>query len=149
MCGGLSTQTLQFWLEWAGARLVAMPGRREGPAATKVIWPEYDQEKFEVLTFRGRLPLRAAAPDKDEIPLVDEILLFPNLCSQVHVRRVLHARALVHPLNQRHLFPWSRIAKLLHSDHKQVQRWHRKGLEEVVSKVDRSKVCRIEAFLGT
>ena len=74
----LSPQELQAWLEWAGARLIAMPGGRTRPAEPHVIWPEYSQEKFEILTFRSALPLRAAAPSSAEIPIVEEILLLPN-----------------------------------------------------------------------
>lgn len=145
----LTPVLLQEWLEWAGARLIAMPGRRIAPAEPTVIWPEYNRNAFEVLDFRRGLALRAVAPNKDEIDIVDEILLFPNVCTDVIVRRVLHTRALVHPLNGRHLFPWTRIAKLLSTDHKHVQRWHARGLTEVVAKLETARVCRVSAFLST
>lgn len=150
MCEVLTPTTLQMWLEWAGARLIAMPGGHIGPRDTGVFWPEYDRDRHEVLQFRGRLRLRAVAPNKDEIAIVDEILLLPNLCSEIRIRRVLHVRSLVHPLNGRHLYPWRRIAKLLATDHKQIKRWHVRGLEEVTAKADPAKVCLIaQSVAGT
>ncbi len=44
------------------------------------------------------------------------------------LRRILGARALVHPLTERHLFPWRRLAQILGADHKSVQRWHGQGV---------------------
>jgi hypothetical protein len=139
----LTPDELRVWLEWAGARLIAMPGGRIGPANYKVYWPEFSQETFQVLEFRKIAPLRASAPSKDEIPLVDEILTFPSVCKDIYTRRVLHVRALVHPVNHRYLYKWTRIAELLHTDRQTVRNWHAKGLREVVAKADPVKVCRI------
>jgi len=48
------------------------------------------------------------------------------------LRRIVAARSLVHPLTDRHLYPWRRLAAALGADHKAVQRWHRTGVEWVV-----------------
>jgi hypothetical protein len=48
------------------------------------------------------------------------------------LRRILGARALIHPLTRRHLFPWRRLATTLGADHKSVQRWHESGVAMVV-----------------
>lgn len=146
MCD-LTPTVLQTWLEWAGAKLIAMPGRREGPSGPKVIWPEYNRNTFEILKFRGTLSPRAAAPNKDEIDVVDKILLFPNVCSDPLTRRILHVRALVHPINGRHLYPWRRIGKLLRTDHKTVKRRHQHGLLEAVDKIPYVKVCEVKYFM--
>lgn len=142
----LTPSELQLWLEWAGARLIAMPGGHVGPAELKVIWPEYSQDKFQVLEFRKNLPIRAAAPSSVEIPFVDEILTLPNICAFEKTRRVLHARLLVHPINGRYRYTWRKIGILVESDHKTVKNWHRKGLEEVITKTNPEQVCRIWAF---
>jgi hypothetical protein len=41
---------------------------------------------------------------------------------QAVIRRIVGARALVHPITLRHLYPWRRLATLLGVDHKSVQR---------------------------
>jgi hypothetical protein len=51
---------------------------------------------------------------------------------QYVLRRILGARALVHPLTGRHLYPWRRLAAVLGSDHKAVQRWHGQGVALLV-----------------
>jgi hypothetical protein len=139
---------VQFWLEWAGARLIAMPEPRIKPAEPKVIWPEYNQDSREITNFRGRLSLRAAAPAKHEVAMVDKILLLPNVCALPNVRRVLHVRALVHPINYRHLYSWVRISKLLQTSPYIVKSWHRKGLNEVVTRTTPALLCEIKAFMG-
>ena len=144
----LTPSELQVWLEWAGARLIAMPGGRIGPSNTKVIWPDYAQDSFEVLEFRGAVPIRASAPSSTEIPIVDEILLLPNVCAKDYTRRVLHARSLVHPINGRYLYKWTRIAELLAVKAYTARRWYNEGLVEVISKAPEDKVCRIAAFLS-
>jgi hypothetical protein len=53
------------------------------------------------------------------------------------LRRILGARALVHPLTGRHLFPWRRLAAAVGADHKSVQRWHAQGLDMVVQALNR------------
>ena len=148
MVNDLSPSDLQTWLEWAGARLIAMPGGRIAPAQPHVIWPEYSQETFQVLQFRGGVPLRAAAPSSTEIPIVDEILTFPNVCERDYIRRTLHARSLVHPLNGRYLYKWSRIATLLDVKPTTVKVWHRNGLKEMAEKLEKSRICRVAAFFA-
>jgi hypothetical protein len=143
----LTPQELQVWLEWAGARLIAMPGPRIGPADIKVIWPEYSQEKFEILDFRNMTPLRAPGPSKDEIPIMEEILTLPALCSDPLKRRVLHSRALIHPVNSRHLYSWRKIALLLGRDAKTIKTWHTFALSEVCRRATNGSVCRIYAFM--
>src|SRR5215467_6305488 len=121
---------IQDWLEWAGARLIAMPEPRIRPADPHVIWPEYNQDQREVTDFRGRLPIRAAAPAKHEVAMVDKILLLPNIIDKPFIRRVVHVRSLVHPINYRHLYSWKRISTLLHTSPYHVKTWHAEGLQQ-------------------
>lgn len=144
----LTPPVLQNWLEWAGARLIAMPGARIKPKEPKVIWPEYDQEKFEILSFRAAIPIRAGAPSSTEIPIVDEILLLPNVCDDIYKRRILHARSLVHPISRRYLYNWKRISELLHTSPSIVKSLHVKGLKEACMKADPEHVCRIASFFN-
>ena len=43
---------------------------------------------------------------------------------------------LVHPITERHLFPWRRLATVLGADHKAVQRWHAQGIDLIVSSLN-------------
>lgn len=144
----LQPSTLQTWLEWAGVRLIAMPGKRIGPAEPGVCWPDYEQDPYEVLYFRGLRSIRISPPTPSEIPIIDEILSLPNTCNQITVRRVLHCRALIHPIRGTNLYPWTRVAELLDVKVYTVKRWHRQGLEEASVKAPPEKICRIRAFLS-
>lgn len=143
----LTPETLKFWLEWASARLLAIPSSRIKPQDSSVIWPEYSQDRFEILDFRANIMLRALAPSSAEIPLMDEILLLPNLCFSEKRRRAIRLRSLVNPVNNHHLFSWARLAERLSSDPKSVKRLYLRGIEEVSRKVPRDQVCRISTVL--
>lgn len=138
---------LKEWLEWAGARLIAMPMRGLRPNNPNVYWPDFSQNlnKFEKV-YGNDTPLRANGPSKDEIPIMDLILLLPNSCPNILGRRVLHARALVHPVHGRPLYPWTQIAKLLHSDRRRVKRLWEDSLDIAAERADPDSVCRIAAF---
>jgi hypothetical protein len=75
--------------------------------------------------------MRPPAPTAAAISAMDEAFEWLGLIPEQSylLRRILGARALVHPLTGRHLFPWRRLATLLGADHKSVQRWHRHGLK--------------------
>lgn len=143
----MTAEELQFCLEWAGARLIAMPEPRIRPAEPKVIWPEYSQDTHEVTTFRGGLPLRAAAPNKDEVAMVDKILLLPNVIARTNVRRVVHVRCLIHPINYRHLYSWVRISRLLHTSPYTAKAWHKRGLNEILDRTVPELLTEVEVFM--
>ncbi len=52
------------------------------------------------------------------------------------IRRIVGARSLVSPTTDRHLFPWRRLAKAIGADHKAVQRWHRQGIDMIVTSLN-------------
>lgn len=144
----ITTDDIQFWLEWAGARLIAMPEPRIKPAEPHVIWPEYSQDTREVTNFRGFVPLRASAPAKDEIAMVDKILLLPNVISRTNVRRVVHVRSLIHPVNYRHLYSWVRISRLLHTSPYTAKTWHKRGIEEILTRTSTDILDEFEDFMS-
>lgn len=144
----LDPQTLIVWLEWAGIRLIAMPGGRVGPADYRVFWPDYGQDRFQILHHRAPSAVRVAPPDGRQISIVETILLLPNLCEKPVVRRVLHARSLLHPANMRHLYPWPRIATTLEIKVASAKYMHKVGLQEVCRKVDEQTVCSISRRLA-
>ena len=127
-------------------RLVAMPSGRIFPSEYRSFWPDYSLDRFQVLENRPPLSVRAAAPSSQEIPIVDEILLLPNLISWETKRKIVHARLLVHPLRGNYLNSWTKISKLLKKDRRVVKTWHGQGIQEIVDKIEPEKVCHISAF---
>lgn len=144
----LTPNELQMWLEWAGIRLIAMPGGRIGPATYRVFWPDYETDKYQVLDKRSIRPVRVVPPNGKEIPLVENILLLPNLCEKDFTRRILHVRALLHPVNMRHLYPWKRVAEAVQMKESNAKYYHKIGLQEVCRKVDEQTVCSISRRLN-
>jgi hypothetical protein len=77
--------------------------------------------------------IRPPTPSAAQITVMDEtfawLALIPE--SKYVLCRIVGARALVHPLTGRYLFPWRRIVAMLGADHKSVQRWHGQAMEIV------------------
>ena len=48
------------------------------------------------------------------------------------LRRIVGARALVHPITDRHLFSWRGLSSLIGAEPKTVQRWHSDGVDLIV-----------------
>jgi len=120
----LSAEEVVRRLEAAGATLVALPARGYST--------QLRQMKFDVVHTAleaygwGRAAALPPMPSAGEISLMDEtfgwLALIPE--EKYMMRRIIGARALVHPLTRRHLYSWRRLATLLGTDHKTVQRWH-------------------------
>lgn len=131
----LNAEEIIARLEAAGATLLAMPSRGHST--------HLRQMKFDVVhtvleaygwqSAMARPPVPCAA----DISLMDEAFgwlpLIPE--AQYLLRRILGARALVHPLTQRHLYPWRRLASMLGTDHKSVQRWHGQAVALLIEKL--------------
>ena len=79
--------------------------------------------------------IRPAVPSAGKITRMDEAMSWIPLIpvDRFVLRRVVGARSLVHPITDRHLFPWRRLGKALGADHKAVQRWHTQGIEMIVA----------------
>ncbi len=121
---------VQVLLEEAGATLLALPHTgyttrlRQGGL-------EWVRDAVALAPGSGDGRVRPAAPSGASIDQMDRVLAWVSLIpdgKQV-LRRVVGARALVHPLTGRHLFAWRRLGTALGADHKAVQRWHAQGLE--------------------
>ncbi|HQT87909.1 MAG TPA: DUF6362 family protein [Acidiphilium sp.] len=120
-------------LEQAGATLLALPAT--GPS-TRLRMTRYDCVQ-DAVTAYGWQPtrLRPPHPSNSAIDQMDEswswLALIPE--GQAVIRRIVGARALVHPITLRHLYPWRRLATLLGADHKSIQRWHKEGLRLILA----------------
>lgn len=83
---------------------------------------------------------RPAYPEPRLITRMDEALAWiSTLESNVVTRRILSARALVHPTTDRHLFTWRQIGKTIGAEHKAVQRWHTAGIAKILKKLEAQK----------
>jgi len=124
-------------LEAAGAALLAMPDR--GPS-TRLRQMRFDIVHAALEAYGWETPpLRAPAPDSAAISAMDEAFGWLRHIPDGNfvIRRIVGARALVHPLTRRHLFTWRRLAAVIGADHKSVQRWHGQGLQMIVSALNR------------
>jgi hypothetical protein len=116
-------------LEEAGATLLALPAHGYSTSMRQmrfdIVHTALEAYGWDVSVMRPPAPTAAAISAMDEA--FEWLGLIPE--QSYLLRRILGARALVHPLTGRHLFPWRRLATLLGADHKSVQRWHRHGLK--------------------
>lgn len=131
----ISPQEVKDWLEWAGSRLVALPSGHVKPASFRVIWPDYASDPWALWDTHGELSVRALAPSRLEIPLMDAILTLPARCDHVQTRRVICARLLVHPVRGYNLKNWARVAREVESDPLSCRRMFTSGIREIASKM--------------
>ncbi|MDR3520419.1 MAG: DUF6362 family protein [Acidocella sp.] len=120
-------------LEAAGATLLAMPGQGYSTGLRQMRF-DIVHTALEAYGWEAP-PLRAPSPGAVAISEMDEVFGWLRFIPDGHyvMRRVVGARALVHPLTGRYLFTWRRLAATLGADHKSVQRWHGQGVAMVVS----------------
>lgn len=119
-------------LEEAGAALLALPGTGW---STKLRGSSLEivrtaMESYGWTTKR----IRPAIPSAARITRMDEAMSWIPLIpvDRYVLRRIVGARSLVHPITERHLFPWRRLGTALGADHKAVQRWHAQGIDLIV-----------------
>lgn len=132
---GLNAGEVTSRLEDAGATLLALPASGHST--------HLRQMKFDIvhtaLEAYGWQPAmaRPPVPNAADITAMDEafgwLALVPD--ARFVLRRILGARALVHPLTGRHVYPWRRLAVMLGTDHKSVQRWHAQAISLIVQKL--------------
>jgi hypothetical protein len=126
-----------YRLEEAGAALLALPGTgwstRLRGSSLEIVRTAI--ESYGWTTNRIRPPIPSAA----RITRMDEAMAWIPLIplDRYVLRRIVGARSLVHPITERHLFPWRRLASALGADHKAVQRWHVQGIDMIVSALNR------------
>ena len=82
----------------------------------------------------GEKLLRPPVPSAAKIDRMDDALAWIPLIPRENyvLRRIAGARCLVHPLTERHLYSWRRLAVALGADHKAIQRWHAQAIDLMV-----------------
>ncbi len=125
-------------LEEAGATLLALPGTgwstRLRSSSLEIVHTALEAYGWSA----GRI--RPAVPSAERITRMDEAMGWISLIpvDRYVLRRIVGARSLIHPINERPLFPWRRLAAALGADHKAVQRWHAQGIALIVAALNRA-----------
>lgn len=121
---GLTADDIVARFEAAGATLLALPGRGYSTQIRTmrldVVHSALDAYGWQGAALRPPMPSAAAISQMDEA--FGWLTLIPE--TKYVLRRIVGARALVHPITLRHIYPWRRLGNLLGADHKSVQRWH-------------------------
>lgn len=121
-----------YRLEEAGATLLALPGTgyttRLRTSSLEIVRTALESYGW------SDARIRPAVPSAEKITRMDEAMSWIPLipADRYVLRRVVGARSLVHPVTDRHLFPWRRLGKALGADHKAIQRWHSQGIAMIV-----------------
>ena len=126
-----------YRLEEAGAALLALPGTGW---STKLRASSLEIVRSAIESYGWSTKrIRPAVPPAAKITRMDEAMGWIPLIpvDRYVLRRIVGARSLVHPITERHLFPWRRLATALGADHKAVQRWHAQGIDLIVLALNR------------
>jgi hypothetical protein len=125
-------------LEEAGATLLAM---RATGWTTKLRTSNIEIVRTAVENYGwSEARVRPPVPSSEKITRMDEAMGWIGVIplDRYVLRRIVGARSLVHPLTERHLFPWRRLGAALGADHKAVQRWHAQGIDMIVAALNRA-----------
>ncbi|MDE2007535.1 MAG: hypothetical protein KGI51_13275 [Rhodospirillales bacterium] len=128
-------------LEEAGATLLSLPNTgwstRLRSSAIDIVRTAAESYGWEGGKLRPPMPSAARISRMDAA--MGWIALIP--VERYVLRRIVGARSLVHPISDRHLFPWRRLGAVLGADHKAVQRWHKEGIGIIVAGLRRQRAA--------
>jgi hypothetical protein len=134
-------------LEEAGRTLLALPGTGW---STKLRSTQLEMVRSALEGYGwGTRPVRPAVPSAARITRMDEALAWIQLIKKERsyvLRRIVVARALVHPVSDRYLFSWRRLAATVGADHKAVQRWHAQGINLIVAALNAGVIDPQKSF---
>jgi hypothetical protein len=121
-----------YRLEEAGAALLSLPG---SGWSTRLRSSSLDIVRTAIENYGWTSNhIRPPVPSAERITRMDEAMAWISLIplDRYVLRRIVGARSLVHPVSERHLYPWRRLGAVLGADHKAVQRWHAQGIDLIV-----------------
>ncbi len=80
---------------------------------------------------------------------MEMILALPSeTISDIQRRRIVHARSLIRPIDERHVFSYGRIAEREHMDERKAARLYVQGVGEIARFVTLEKASTIRSFLA-
>jgi hypothetical protein len=127
-----------YRLEEAGATLLALPGTGW---TTKLRTSSIEIVRTALENYGWtETRIRPPTPSAEKITRMDEAMGWIGVIplDRYVLRRIVGARSLVHPVTDRHLFPWRRLAAALGADHKAVKRWHVQAIDMIVVALNRA-----------
>ncbi|MGE4482023.1 DUF6362 family protein [Acidocella sp.] len=131
MNGVLTEDEIVARLEEAGAAMLCMPMRGFSTGLRRnrldVVHTALEAYGWDQARLRPPVPSASIMSRMDEA--FDWLLLIPD--KQYILRRIVGARALVHPVTERYLYSWRKLGALLGADHKSVRRWHGQGIKMI------------------
>lgn len=125
-------------LEEAGAALLALPSTGW---TTKLRTSSIEIVRTALESYGWtETRIRPPTPSSEKISRMDEAMGWIGVIplDRYVLRRIVGARSLVHPVTDRHLFPWRRLGAALGADHKAVQRWHAQAIDMIVAALNRA-----------
>lgn len=132
-------QIVVMRLEEAGATLLAIPYTGY---STKLQTGSLDIVRTAIEAYGwSDAAVRPRRPTPEEVSGMDEAFAWLRFIppERYVLRRIVGARALVHPLSDKHLFSWRRLGEMLRSDYRAVQRWHGEAIDLIVRELHRRK----------
>jgi len=127
-----------YRLEEAGATLLALPGTGW---TTKLRSSSIEIVRTAVENYGWtEMRIRPPVPSAEKITRMDEAMGWIGVIplERYVLRRIVGARSLVHPITERHLFPWRRLGAVLGADHKAVKSWHGQAIDMIVAALRRA-----------
>ncbi|MCG8548665.1 MAG: DUF6362 family protein [Alphaproteobacteria bacterium] len=148
-----SVVEVQHRLEDAGRTLMALPLHRGAlPADCRSRWPEVmrgAEDAFAALVGAGpdvkqdfasdRLQVRIT-PSARAVGRMDEVLDWLWYLEDARKRRLCLARALVHPVSDRHVVSYRKLGRIFGLHHDTVRIWHDRALSEIAQALSRDGV---------
>jgi hypothetical protein len=136
--GAFDAGLVTYRLEEGGATLLALPGSgwstRLRASSLEIVRTAIESYGWTASRIRPPIPSATRITRMDEalgwIPLIP--------IDRYVLRRIVGARSLVHPITERHLYPWRRLGTAIGADHKAVQRWHAQGIDLIVATLNRN-----------
>ncbi len=119
-------------LEQAGRTVLALP-RTGYTTGIKGGSPDFVRQVAESYGWDAE-PIRPSHPTNRAISDMDEAYAWLRFIPDSHMlnRRIVGIRSLVHPLTDRHLYPWRRLGNVLNIHHQRVQQLHEAGIAEII-----------------
>lgn len=132
-------------LEEAGATLLMLPmPANAAPRGYKSNWPpdivRTYQEWFtaqvmadrdnleEMMAGRNAVTVRATQKQMDNL---DEVLRWMWYIQDTRKRGVVSLRSLKHPISDKHLYGWRRIARMYRMHENTIRKWNSEGIEDI------------------
>lgn len=123
-------------LEDAGKTLMALASRGERPQGHRSQMPEPLQDWWLAYA-QTAATVRWPRPSATAIDRMDAVLPWLAHVRDERTRRLVALRMLTHPLSERPIWSWRKLANAFGSHHKTVEGWWASGLDDIAAALSR------------